>query len=155
LNLRFEERLTERTQIAQELHDTLLQGVISASMQLCVAVDKLPADLPARESLDHVLQVMGQVLDQGQAALKRLRSTTGSPSLDVEQAFSLIRQELPAPEQIGFHISVEGKPRPLHPIIRDEVYRIGREALLNAIRHARAQNIDVEVEYRAKRFRVI
>src|ERR1700690_821308 len=42
LNLRFEERLAERTRVAQELHDTLLQGVLSASMQLHVAVDQLP-----------------------------------------------------------------------------------------------------------------
>ena len=48
MNVRFEERLAERSRIAQELHDTLLQGLVSASMQLHVAVEKLPADLAAR-----------------------------------------------------------------------------------------------------------
>ncbi|MGA9769003.1 MAG: sensor histidine kinase [Blastocatellia bacterium] len=155
LNLRFEERLAERNRIAQELHDTLLQGVISASMQLHIAVDHLPADLPAKPSLTHVLQIMSQVLEEGQGALKRLRSSASSGSVNIEQAFSRIRQELAVHERIDFRVTVEGRPRPLHPIIRDEVYRIGREALINAFRHSEAKSIEVEVEYKAKQLRVV
>jgi signal transduction histidine kinase len=155
LHLRFEERLAERMRIAQEIHDTLLQGVISASMQLHVAVDNLPADLPVKPSLTHVLQVMGQVLEEGRNALQRLRSSASSGSLDVEQAFSRIQQELAIREQIGFRVTVEGRPRPVHPIIRDEVYRIGREALVNAFRYSRAKSIEVRVEYKAKHLRVV
>ena len=155
LHLRFEERLAERTQVAQELHDTLLQGVISASMQLHITVDGLPEDLPAKSSLTHVLQIMGQVVEEGRSALKRLRSSDGGNSLDLEQAFSRIRQELAAEEEIDFRIIVEGRPRPVHPIIRDEVYRIGREALLNAFRRSRAKRIEVMLIYRAKHLRVV
>ena len=43
----------------------------------------------------------------------------------------------------------------LHPVIRDEIYRIGREALVNAFRHSRASRIEVELEYGARRFRLI
>ena len=50
-------------------------------------------------------------------------------------------------EDVGFRIIVEGMRRPLHPLIRDEVYRIGREAIMNAFRHAAAQHIEVEIEY--------
>lgn len=155
LQLRFEERLAERTQIAQELHDTLLQGVISASMQLHVAVDRLPEDLAAKPALTHVLQVMGQVLEEGRNALQRLRSPAGSGSLDVEQAFSRIRQELAVEEEIRFRVIVEGRPRPVHPIIRDEIYRIGREVLINVFRHARAKNIDVVVKYKTSHLRLL
>jgi hypothetical protein len=155
MNVRFEERLAERTRIAQELHDTLLQGVISASMQLHVAVDRLPEDLPAKPSLTHVLHVMGQVLEEGRDALQRLRSSTTSGSLDVEQAFSHIQQELVIQEPIDYRVMVAGRPQPVHPIIRDEVYRIGREALVNAFRHSQAKRIEVEVEYRARRLRVV
>lgn len=84
LNLRYAERLAERSRVAQELHDTLLQGVISASMQLDVAVDRLPEDLPARATLDHVLQVMRQVVEEGRSTLQRLRSSDGRDSLDVK-----------------------------------------------------------------------
>lgn len=93
LHERFEERLTERTRVAQELQDTLLQGVVSASMQLHVAVDRLPEDLPAKPSLTHVLHVMGQVVEEGRNALQRLRSSAGNDSLDVEEAFSRLQQE--------------------------------------------------------------
>ena len=65
LNARFEERLAERTRIAQELHDTLLQGFVSASMQLHVAVDGLPEDSPARASLGRVHDLMRRVIDEG------------------------------------------------------------------------------------------
>ena len=74
LNLRFEERLGERTRIAQELHDTLLQGFLSASMQLHVAVDRLPADSPVRPSMGRVLQLMSQVIEEGRNAVRGLRS---------------------------------------------------------------------------------
>ena len=52
-----------------------------------------------------------------------------------------------ANSQVGYRVSVEGQPKPLHPILRDEVYRIGREIVVNAFRHSQAKNIEVEVEY--------
>src|SRR5207244_11757184 len=55
LNVRFEERLAERTPIAQELQHALLHGVISVSMQLYVAVDQLPADSRALTELNRIL----------------------------------------------------------------------------------------------------
>jgi signal transduction histidine kinase len=92
LNLRFEERLAERTRIAQELHDTLLQGFLSASMQVYVAADCLPADSAAKPTLTRALQLMCQVIDEGRNAIRGLRSSQ-SPSLDLEQAFLGIREE--------------------------------------------------------------
>jgi len=148
LNARFEERLAERTRIAQELHDTLLQGFLSASMQLHVAVDQVPEDSPVKPRLDHVQQLMGQVIEEGRNTIRGMRSS-GSDSLDLERAFDRIRQEFAIQKEIDFRVVVEGRPRPLHPILRDEVYRIGREALVNAFRHARAKSIEVEMAYAA------
>jgi ligand-binding sensor domain-containing protein/signal transduction histidine kinase len=155
LNVRFEERLAERTRIAQELHDTLLQGFLSASMQLDVAVDHLPTESPARPMLGHVLRLMRQVIDEGRNAVQGLRSTNRSHSFNLEQAFSLIQEELVVREPVGFRVIVEGRPRPLHPVIRDEVYRIGHEALVNAFRHSAARRIEVEVAYLANRLRLL
>jgi len=155
LNVRFEERLAERTLIAQELHDTLLQGFLSASMQLDVAVDQLPADSPARSRLSKVLELMRQVIDEGRNALRGLRSADGGASLDLEQAFSRTQQELGIVEEVAFRVIVEGSSRPMQPVVRDEVYRIGREALVNAFRHARAKNIQVDVAYLANHLRVL
>lgn len=77
LNLRSDERLAERTRIAQELYDTLLQGFLSASMQLHLAVDTLAEGSPERERLDRVLRVMGQVTEEGRIVLQGLRSADG------------------------------------------------------------------------------
>ncbi len=149
LDLQFQERLAERTRIAQDLHDTLLQGVLSASMQLHVAVDELPADAPEKPRLSRVLQMMRQVIEEGRNAVRGLRApapqTSGAD--DLAQSLAHIPQELGLKEAAGLRVLVEGKPRPLRPLIRDEVYRISREALVNAFRHAAAAEIEVEIEF--------
>jgi signal transduction histidine kinase len=154
MNMRFEERLAERTRIAQELHDTLLQGFLSASMQLNVANDRLAVDSPAKPLVGRVLELMGLVIEEGRNAVRGLRSSKMS-SADLEEAFSRVRQEFPVQSQIGFRVIVEGSPRPLRSAIRDEVYLIGREALVNAFRHAHASNIELELEYAASYLRVL
>lgn len=154
MNLRFEERLAERTRIAQDLHDTLLQGCISASMQLHVAVDQLPADATAKPLLNRVVQLMGQVIEEGRYAVRGLRAAP-SNATDLEQALARIPQELALPNPTDFRVIVTGRPKALHPILRDEVYRIGREALVNALRHARAALIEVELEYTFRHLRLL
>lgn len=154
LNVRFEERLAERTRIAQELHDTLLQGFMSASMQLHVAADQIAADSPAKPALTRVLQLMGQVIEEGRNAVRGLRTPSAS-SDNLEQAFSRIQDDIASSERVGFRVIVEGRSRSLHPLIRDEVYRVGREALVNAFRHSGAKRIEVELEYAASRLRIL
>ena len=78
LNLRFEERLAERTRVAQEIHDTFLQDVLGVSMQLHVVVDGLPEDSPARAPLGHVQSLMGRVIEEGQNTLKGLSPDGGT-----------------------------------------------------------------------------
>src|SRR6266849_8244461 len=154
MNVRFEERLAERTRIAQELHDTLLQGFLSASMQLHVADDQLAADSPAKPLVNRVLTLMGRVIDEGRNAVRGLRSSTRG-SHDLEGAFSSIQEEIANQQEVGFRVIVEGASRPLRPAIRDEVYVIGREALVNAFHHSRASDIEVELEYAASHLRVL
>jgi signal transduction histidine kinase/ligand-binding sensor domain-containing protein len=162
LNVRFEERLAERTRIAQELHDTLLQGFLSASMQVYVAAERLPADSVVKPPLNRALQLMRQVIDEGRDAVRGLRSAH-SESLDLELALSRIQEELPRVDQsvgqtgakIDFRVIVEGARRPLHPVPRDEVYRIGREALINAFRHAQARSVSVELTYSSRALRLL
>ncbi len=154
LSVRFEERLAERMRVAQELHDTFLQGVLSASMQLHVAVDQMPPDSPAQPALNHVLKLMGQVVDEGRNTLRGLRSSVGSAH-DLEYSFSRVPQELSVQQEIGFRVLVEGPALPVKSAIRNDIYSIGREALVNAFRHSRASNIEVELEYAPNEFRVV
>src|SRR5262249_31432317 len=148
------EGLAERTRIAQDLHDTLLQGLLSASMQLHVANHNLADDSPAKPMVKRVMELMSQVIDEGRDAVRGLRSTSGNAD-DLETAFSQIGQQLANGQVKDYRVIVEGKPMQLHPIIRDEVYRIGREALVNAFRHAQAGKIEVELEYAAKNLRIV
>jgi ligand-binding sensor domain-containing protein/signal transduction histidine kinase len=154
MNVRFEERLAERTRIAQELHDTLLQGFLSASMQLHVIVDQLPPDSPTQPALNRVLGLIGRVIDEGRNAVRGLR-TSDHDALDFGEAFSRIKSEFPNQDAIAFRVVVEGTPLALHPMIRDEIYRIGHEALTNSFRHSHAESIEAELEYRAEGLRLI
>lgn len=154
MNQRFQERLSERTRIAQELHDTLLQGVLSAAMQLDVAEDQLPADSPVKPRLQRVLQLMNRVTEEGRNALRGLR-TAGDASLSLEQSFARIKDEIGLHQDTKFRVVSINTPRPLRPVIRDEVYRIGREALTNALHHADARSIEVEIEYQSNHLRIL
>jgi signal transduction histidine kinase/ligand-binding sensor domain-containing protein len=157
LDLQFQERLAERTRIAQDLHDTLLQGFLSASMQLHVAVDEIPANAPEKPRLSRVLQLMGQVIEEGRNAVRGLRTPAPQTSIaeDLAQSLANVPQELGLNEAADLRIIVEGPSRPLRPLIRDEVYRISREALVNAFQHAGASEIEVEIEFAARALRVL
>ena len=154
LNVRFEQRLAERTRIAQDLHDTLLQGLLSASMQLHVANDQLPDNSPAKPLVGRVLELMGQVVEEGRNAVRGLR-TPGTERLELEQAFSRIQQQIPTKQAVDYEVIVEGTNKQLRPIIRDEVYRVGHEALLNAFIHSEATRIELEMQYNPKQLRVV
>ena len=147
LNLRFDERLSERTRIAQDLHDTLLQGVLSVSMHLHVAATHVPEELPARGKLAFVRELLDRVIEDGRHAILGLRAP-GSSVDDLQHALSAAARELGVGEGTGLRVVVEGQPQPVHPLIRDEVYRISREALSNAARHAQARPVEVTVAYR-------
>jgi len=151
---RFNERQAERMRIAQDLHDTVLQTVLSASMQLHAAADQLPANSPAKLRLSRVLELMGCAIEEARHAVQGLRPPTTEFD-DLAEAFARIPREVGAEEQTNFHVLVLGSAQQLHPVIRDEIYRIGREALVNAYRHSRASRIEVELEYGARRFRLI
>src|SRR5271168_521979 len=116
MRARLEERVAERTRIAQDLHDTVLQGIVSAAMQLDVAVDQLPANSPAKLRLSRVLELMRHVMEEGRNAVRGLRSSN-SDSDDLGQAFSRIPQDLGIEVQIDFQVIVLGSARKLNPVI--------------------------------------
>ena len=154
LDLRFAERLAERTRIAQDLHDTLLQGLLSAAMQLHVAHDQVAPESPAKPLVARVLELMRRVSDEGRNAVRGLRAPA-SNSLDLAEAFARVPQQLGGEAAIGFRVIAAGQQRPLQPLIRDEVYRIGWEALANAFRHSQASEIEVELDYAAHHLRLL
>jgi signal transduction histidine kinase len=123
-------------------------------MLLHVAERQPPTDSNAKPLVQRVLELMGQVIEEGRITLKGLRSVE-TDSRDLAQSFSAIQDELSPPERIDYRVTIEGPSRPLHPSVRDEIYLIGREALLNAFRHSKANTIEVELEYGLKQLRIL
>lgn len=155
LQHQFDERLSERTRIAQDLHDTLLQGVVSAAMQLDVATERVGEKSPAKPMLDHINGLMTDVIAEGRNALKGLRSPTINYLSDLEQRLSEVRQEVDIEKKIDFRTMVTGQPRPLLSAVGEETHQICREALTNAFRHSGGTLIEVELEYTRKLFRIV
>ena len=139
-------RLEERTRIAQELHDTLLQTFISASMLLNVVVDDVPPDAPFKRRLDRIFQIMDQGIRDGRITIQGLRSFDSHRS-ELVAALSRVQHDLAVPSEVDFRVIVVGRQKGLQPAIQDEIYRIGREALINAFSHSQAQRIELEIEY--------
>jgi len=152
LNERFEERLAERTRVAQILHDTLLQGVVSASMQLHVAVDQLPADSPAMSPLRHVQESMTQVVEEGRNTLRGLQSTNDGFQ-NLQEYFSQLPRELNVSGRV--EVTVQGPVLPIRPSILAEIYTLGRDLIGIALRGSPAPDVKVKLRYTASEFRVI
>jgi signal transduction histidine kinase/ligand-binding sensor domain-containing protein len=158
LNVRFEERLAERTRIARDLHDTLLQSFQGLMLHFQVAHDELPArPAEARKILENALDGAAQAIAEGRDAVQGLRSSTVETN-DLAGAIGSLGAELAGEEANSNHVesfvNVEGAPRNLHPIRRDEIYRIAGEALRNAFRHAHASRIEVTIRYGERQFRL-
>jgi signal transduction histidine kinase len=153
LKLRLEERRKERGRIARELHDTLFQGFLGASLLLQSAVEQTPADSPTKASLNRVLLLMHRVIDEGRDTIQGLRSPS-SESFSLEEALYGFWEEL-APGNVHFRILVEGQPIALKPHIQEQFFLIGREAVLNALRHSGTTEIEVAVEYSPRRLRFV
>jgi signal transduction histidine kinase len=139
-------RQEERTRIAQELHDTLLQTFQSASLHLGAAVLRVAQDSPVKNQLDRILEIMRQGIAEGRDAIQGLRSS-GSQTSDLVGALSRIQDELKVQPDIDFRVTVTGRQKKLAREIQHEIYRIGREALVNAFCHSGAKRIELELEY--------
>ncbi len=153
MQARFEERLKVRERIARNLHDTLLQGIYSASIHFDLANSQLQEDSPAKPAVERGLDLLRQVNQEGRNALRSLRSRHSSEGL--EEALSLLPKEFALPENIDFVVATDGQPLALRPLVRDEAYLIAREAVINAFRHAQASKIEVEVGYASRNLRVM
>jgi signal transduction histidine kinase len=109
-------------------------------------VDGVAAESQAKPLLDRVLRIMKQGIEEGRNTIEDLRSTDLQP-FDLVIALSSVQQELGVKPDVDFRVSVAGQEQPLLPVIRHEIYRIGREALVNAFSHSQANRVEFKVEY--------
>ncbi len=157
LELRLEERVNERTRIARELHDTLLQSFQAVLLQFHMVTYQLHDQPEVRTKLEGVIEQAREAITEGRDAVQGLRTSTMIPH-ELTQALSVLGDGLAA-EQTGenasdFRVQLEGTPRTLAPLVWGEVYRTAGEALRNAFRHADAQRIELEIRYDPQQLRV-
>lgn len=156
-NMRLHERLDERTRIARDLHDTLLQS-FHGSLYLFQAARNLLSRRPeeAVETLDTAISRAEDALAEGRDAIQNLR--VGSAQSRLEDLLTAAGQELRNAQEderaVLFELSSEGRERNLSPGLQDDIYRIAREVLRNAFQHAGARRVEAAVQYDPDLFRV-
>ena len=156
IELRLDERVAERTRIARELHDTLLQSFHGVLFMFQALSNELPEGA-TKHKFARTIDLAEQTIQEGRDAVQGLRSTTVVTN-DLAAAVRCLAAGLATDESNQnpplFNVAVEGASRDLHPILRDEVYRIAGEALRNAFRHAQARRVEVEIRYDPRRLRI-
>ena len=150
---RLEERHNERERIARELHDTLLQSIQGLILRFQAVAEEMPQQSTVRGAMDRALDRADDVLVEGRDRVRDLRSSIGSGK-DLAEAFSNVGVELSVDNAAEFRVVVEGVPQALDADVGDEIFRIGREALINAFQHADANTIETEIAFESDALRV-
>jgi signal transduction histidine kinase/ligand-binding sensor domain-containing protein len=168
-SIRTEERVSERTRIARELHDTLLQSLHGLMFEFQAARNMLPGKPEAAmRVLDDTLAGTEQAITESQEAIEDLRGEAVADN-DIAQRLRAMGEELmavrsadhalpdhgsPGHASPSFGLTLEGEQRDLAPLIREQVYRIAREIVRNAFRHAQAHRIEAEILFDNHQFRL-
>jgi ligand-binding sensor domain-containing protein/signal transduction histidine kinase len=150
---RMEERIYERERIARDLHDTFLQSVQGLMLKFAAIEKQIPLGDVARQNLEQALDQADEVLAEGRDRVRDLRESS-VPLGDLSSAFKRVVEENSATHQVTFKTVVEGRVRHLHPLVLEETYCIGREALINALTHSEGFHVEVEITYDPRQFRL-
>jgi signal transduction histidine kinase len=151
IRMRLEARVIERERIARDLHDTLLQSMQGLILRFQAVLAHIPegGERPL-QMMEQALERADQVLAEGRDHVYDLRKSTYA-SNDLPQALQALAEDLAqTADNTRFRVTVEGTVRKVHPVVREETYRIGAEALTNAVRHAMATQVDTEIAYSRK-----
>src|SRR5262249_23298583 len=153
LRQRLGARQEERERIARELHDTFFQGIQGLLLRFHTATSQLRKDEPARRIFEETLKQSDQVMLEGRELVLDLRGTVCEP-IDLPTAFADFGEGMRKGGSCEFRVVVNGTIRPLHPVVFEELFKIGKEALGNAFRHSSAQSIEAELNYEGSELRI-
>jgi len=146
LTTRFDERLAERTRVARDIHDTLLQTVQGSKMVADDALDRPDDVVGMQRAMEQLSLWLGQAAREGRETVKTLRTSTTQGN-DLAQAFQRAIEDCKRNGSMQTSLSVIGDAKEMHPVVRDEVYRIGYEAIRNACSHSRGSRLEVGLSY--------
>jgi signal transduction histidine kinase len=146
IELRLEERVTERMRIAGELHDTLIQTIHASQFLAGTALMKPDDPMGQQRALETLSIWLQQAVQEGRAALNSLHQSTTERN-DLAEAFERAINDSRGRGDAEVSLSVAGRVKEMHPVVREEIYRIGYEAIRNACSHASASRVEVELRY--------
>lgn len=146
VKVRLYERMTERERIARDLHDTFFQGIQGLLLRFNTGTAQLKQEEPAKIIFEEALQMSDRVMLEGRELVLDLRTGFGTIQ-SLATALAVAGAELRSTREANFKVSVLGEQRELHPVVFEEVHRIGREALTNAFRHSQANTIEAEISF--------
>jgi signal transduction histidine kinase/ligand-binding sensor domain-containing protein len=158
-NATLQTRVDERTRIARELHDTLLQSFQGAAFQFQAARKLLLRNADgAMDVVDEAIHSAEEGITEGRAAIRDLRPEPAAQR-NLPELLQTTSRELAAAQELNGHapsyqVLVEGEQQDLSPMLQSEVYRICREVIRNAFAHAVASHIEVEIRYDQDQLRV-
>jgi signal transduction histidine kinase len=147
-------RFEERTRMAREIHDTLLQGVTGIALQLGVVLPQV------RTSPDEAAATLERIVDLALATSREARQAVWDirpvalDENDFPRAVEAAVRQVAADAAIAVHVSVDGHACPLPVKHQAVVLRIVREAVANVVRHAQARSIRLQLRYGARRLHV-
>ncbi len=146
IGARFDERLAERTRMARDLHDTFLQTIQGSKLVADDALESSTDPIRMRRAVEQLSVWLARAMQEGRAALNSLRTATTQTN-DLGEALRRVTEDGLIPGSMAVTFSVVGDAREMHPIVRDEIYRIGYEAIRNASTHSGASRLEVELKY--------
>jgi ligand-binding sensor domain-containing protein/two-component sensor histidine kinase len=147
LESKFSAAISERTRIARELHDTLLQDIAAIAMKLELIsqeIDKSPSS--AKKELDQVIITMDDCQNDARKSIENLR-TAGSKSNTLCAELENIANNISSDYPVQVHLETLGLPYPLPKDFEENLAKICKEAVNNAIKHGKAQYIDLKLIY--------
>jgi signal transduction histidine kinase/streptogramin lyase len=150
---RLQDRIVERERIAREIHDTLLQGIQGLILRFQAIAEKLPPGSFSQQAMENDLDRAEQLLMEGRDRVKELRGSVET-GRDVFRSLREAGEELARDFPGDFRATLQGEPRDLHPVVAEEIYRLGLEALTNAFHHAEARQIGLALSYTKARLRL-
>ena len=145
-NIRLEERIGERTRMARELHDTFLQTIQDSKLVAEDALEPSTDPIRMRRAMQQLSVWLASAMMEGRAALNSLR-TVMTQTNDLAESLRRVARDGLIPSSMAATFSVVGAAREMHPIVRDEIYRIGYEAIRNACMHSGASRLEAELRY--------
>lgn len=144
---RFAVVLDERARMGREIHDTLLQGLVGVAVQFKVIAEHLHSSPDAaKERLERLRKLVEHYICETRQSIWDLRSPT-LEAMDLVTALRQAGETITADKNVQFELVVTGKPYLCDPKVEEQLLRVGREALSNAVRHADPNRVRVDLVY--------